>query len=350
MEHTRESKKQAETKDFAVSDLNQAYSLTELWPDLEAEPDCLESLIKEAVPLAPLSYYRAGGVAQYFAKPETLAEFTAVLKAAKERNLETVVLGLGSNVLFAEEGIDGLVIMTTGLDRIFTSEDLIWAEAGVLLADFVAYTVDRSLGDYSSLVGIPGTIGGALFMNAGAYDCEISKYLDAVLLYAKESSDCFIYRPKPGDFSYRMSFLQNSDYLALAAAFKLEPQKQSELMEKLAEVQMKRRNAQPLLLPSCGSAFKRPPGHYVGKLISDLGLKGVRHGQVGVSAKHAGFIVNYGGATASEIRAFFNWVRKEVKEAYEIDLVPEVRYLGKWPEEFSKARVELAKAESKEQH
>ena len=306
-------------------------NLNLIWPGLE-ERSLKEERLSRGEELAAYCYYAAGGRADYFIAPENLPECLAALRWAREAGIELTVLGLASNVLGADEGISGLVLSTQKLVGMRRWGPYIVVEAGRYLADFVAGLVDEECCAYSQLVGIPGTLGGALFMNAGAYEQEISTYLDMILLYNPESGDVSLHKKEEGDFGYRHSFLQETGEIVLAAFFRLPSYPNSQALQEMAEVQLKRRSAQPLFLPRCGSAFKRPPGHYVGKLISDLGWKGRRRGQVGVSMKHAGFIVNHGGASAREIRDFYKAVQQAVQEAYDVHLEPEVRWLGRWPE------------------
>lgn len=275
-------------------------------------------------------YYAAGGPADRLALPRSLEEAKTFLDQARAEHLPITVLGLGSNVLVADAGIEGLVLLTTGLDHLRLEDGKVYAEAGVHLADLVSFASENGLGDITGLVGIPGTLGGAVFMNAGAYDAEISSHLISLVLYDVTTGEIVTRDVTPEDFGYRTSFVQGSNYIVLEAVFELDSHPVEELFQKLREVQQKRRKSQPLDMASCGSAFKRPPGYYVGKILTDLKLKGVRHGEVGVSAKHAGFIVNYGNATATEIRDFYLFVQGEVKRQMEVDLTPEVQFIGRW--------------------
>lgn len=281
-------------------------------------------------PLKDYCYYAAGGPADRLALPQSLAEAEDILNRARADGLPVTVLGLGSNVLVADAGIEGLVLLTTGLDGLRLEDGKVYAEAGVHLADLVSFASENGLGDITGLIGIPGTLGGAVFMNAGAYEAEISSHLVSLVLYDLETGERVTRDVTPEDFGYRSSFIQGSDYIVLEAVFDFDRHPVAELFANLRTVQKKRRLSQPLDMASCGSAFKRPPGYYVGKILTDLELKGVRHGEVGVSAKHAGFIVNYGQATAAEIRAFYRFVQDEVKRRMDVELNPEVQFIGRW--------------------
>ncbi|MDO5737657.1 MAG: UDP-N-acetylmuramate dehydrogenase [Eubacteriales bacterium] len=299
------------------------------WHGLDEE-DFNRAKLKEGVKLADIVYYQAGGEASLFFAPSEIKEFVKALSWARQNDVKTTILGLGTNVLISPQGLSGLVISTANLNRLYLDTDLIWAEAGVILADLIEQFTRLGRCSAPGLVGIPGTVGGGLFMNAGAYDSELSAILDKILLYKIDSGECYVRDHAVEDFSYRNSFLQAGEELVLAAAFKPSVVDSENSLIDLYEYQKRRRQSQPLAMPSCGSAFKRPKGHFVGKLISDMGWKGHREGNVGVSAKHAGFIVNYGVDSSQEIADFFDKVKSEVLKSFNLELEEEVKFLGDW--------------------
>ena len=289
--------------------------------------------VQENVPLGRLTTFQAGGPAKRFVTPESLAELTAVLRYLEERNEPYFVLGRGSNLLVSDKGYDGTVVYTRKcLNRIQRTPDGLGleAECGVLLQDLAAKALSFGLTGLEFAHGIPGTVGGAVLMNAGAYGPEIKDVLRSarVLFPGGEIREM---SPKDLRLSYRYSVLMEKKGTVLSAVFALNPGDPQEIRAKMSELMQKRKEKQPLEYASAGSTFKRPEGHYAGGLIEEAGLKGTLHvGDAWVSEKHAGFVVNKGHASASEIREVILKAQDAVFRHSGILLEPEVRFLGEF--------------------
>ena len=289
--------------------------------------------VQENVPLGRLTTFQAGGPAKRFVTPESLAELTAVLRYLEERNEPYFVLGRGSNLLVSDKGYDGTVVYTRKcLNRIQRTPDGLGleAECGVLLQDLAAKALSFGLTGLEFAHGIPGTVGGAVLMNAGAYGPEIKDVLRSarVLFPGGEIREM---SPKDLGLSYRYSVLMEKKGTVLSAVFALNPGDPQEIRARMSELMQKRKEKQPLEYASAGSTFKRPEGHYAGGLIEEAGLKGTLHvGDAWVSEKHAGFVVNKGHASASEIREVILKAQDAVFRHSGILLEPEVRFLGEF--------------------
>ena len=290
--------------------------------------------VQENVPLGRLTTFQAGGPAKRFVTPESLAELTAVLRYLEERNEPYFVLGRGSNLLVSDKGYDGTVVYTRKcLNRIQRTPDGLGleAECGVLLQDLAAKALSFGLTGLEFAHGIPGTVGGAVLMNAGAYGPEIKDVLRSarVLFPGGEIREM---SPKDLGLSYRYSVLMEKKGTVLSAVFALNPGDPQEIRAKMSELMQKRKEKQPLEYASAGSTFKRPaiPGVYAGRLIQDAGLRGYACGDAQVSEKHCGFVINRGGASAAQIRRVIEDVRERVFENSGIRLEREVIYLGEF--------------------
>mgnify|MGYP001944085113 FL=1 len=255
------------------------------------------------------------------------------MSLCKQNEIPVQVLGKGSNVLISDKGIRGLTIyLHSNFDQIQIKDNLIYANVGTSLAQLAALAASNNLSGLEFAAGIPGSLGGAILMNASAYDGEIKNVVENSS-YLNEENEIKELNKEDHQFDYRHSFYSDKPYIILRAELKLQKGKRLEIYEKMNEFQIKRRQSQPLDKYSGGSAFKRPTGYFAGKLISDAGLKGYSTQNAGVSAKHAGFVVNYGEATASEINSVFRHVKEDVKKQFGIDLHPEVKWLGEWDAE-----------------
>lgn len=292
------------------------------WAAGAKAPDALA----ENVPLARLTTFAIGGPARFVARPSDESELVSLLDLLAEHEFPCVLLGRGSNVLAEDEGYPGCVILFTHFDEIKVSGTTVTAGAGVMLGTLAQAAKDASLTGLEFASGIPGTLGGALFMNAGAYGGEMCQIVRKVLLLDDEGK----MRELTGEemeFSYRHSLLQEKPYIALRAEMELAKGNIDDIRAKMAELAQKRRDKQPLEYPSAGSAFKRPEGYFAGALIEQAQLKGVRVGGAVVSPKHAGFIVNTGKATSDDVQALFAFVQKSVLADAGVELHPEVRIL-----------------------
>jgi UDP-N-acetylmuramate dehydrogenase len=275
--------------------------------------------------------FRVGGPAAYYLVPETLDEVAQAVAFAGEKNLPYYVIGRGSNLLVGDLGYDGVIIeIGKGLEHIrLIEENQTEAQAGISLAKMASFLAENGLAGFEFASGIPGTLGGAVAMNAGAYGGEIKD----VIVNAKvltEAGDIVVLTKEELDLSYRSSAVQRRHDIVLSAVFSFEKGEKGPIQEKMKELNRRRREKQPLEYPSAGSTFKRPEGHFAGKLIEDAGLRGYRVGDAQVSEKHCGFVVNRGNATAAQIRKLMEDVAASVKEEFDVELEPEVRMLGKF--------------------
>ena len=277
-------------------------------------------------PMAKHTSFRIGGPVEIMAFPQSAQQLAKLLKTSALLNITPAIIGAGTNILAPDEGIRGLVICLKdcidGMERL--DETRIRVAAGVTMTRAAVYAANLGLGGMEFAHGIPGTVGGGVYMNAGAYGGEICQICESVEIMDMEGNittrgcSCM-------EFSYRHSFLEENEGIVLSAVFRLIPKPQEEIRERMAELMTKRKTSQPLDLPSAGSAFKRPAGGYAAALIDQAGLKGFCVGGAGVSTKHAGFVVNNGGATAADVREVLRQVADIVFENSGIRLEPEVR-------------------------
>lgn len=276
-------------------------------------------------PLSKHTSFRIGGPAEVMAVPRTEEELAALLALCGGLGLRPRILGGGTNVLAPDQGLPGLVISTRNLDKLEISpEGLILAQCGVSLARLAIFAQKNGLTGLEFAHGIPGTVGGGVYMNAGAYGGELSQ-VTAWTRYMTPEGEIRIFRAEAQDLSYRHSAFQNLPGVVVSAAFRLQPGDSEAIQNRMLELKEKRRASQPLDLPSAGSTFKRPVGGYAAALIQEAGLKGLRVGDAAVSTKHSGFVVNLGSATAADVLTLMSQVRDRVREASGIELEPEVR-------------------------
>ena len=276
--------------------------------------------------MAKHTSFRIGGNAEVMAFPKTREELARLLKSSALLDSKFAILGAGTNVLAPDEGMSGLVICLKdclgGLERL--DETRIRVMAGVTMARTAVYAAGLGLGGMEFAHGIPGTVGGGVYMNAGAYGGELSGIIDSVEVMDDSGN---ISRLSCGemDFSYRHSRLEEDGGIVISADFVLMPKGEEEIRAKMKELQGKRSASQPLDLPSAGSAFKRPVGGFAAALIDEAGLKGYQVGGAAISTKHAGFAVNLGGATAEDVKNLLQQVSDKVFETSGIRIEPEVR-------------------------
>lgn len=293
------------------------------------------ALIKETIgtenvfeeePMNTHTSMEVGGPAAYLFQPESAEQTAFLLKTLKQENVPFYVKGNGSNLIVHDEGYDGAIIEMMKMNHITVDGDKVTAECGAMLKDISAKAVEASLSGFEFASGIPGSLGGAITMNAGAYDGEMKDIVTSVLLMDHDGQ---LITKTCGemDFSYRHSLCSDGDFIVLQAEFQLQPGNQKEIQEKIDDLSARRREKQPLEYPSCGSTFKRPEGYFAGKLITDAGLKGYCHGGAAVSDKHAGFIINKNHATATEILELIAYVQEEVHEQFGVELKCEVKII-----------------------
>lgn len=279
-------------------------------------------------PMSRHTTFQIGGPADYFVSPKTKDAFSALIRVCYEKDYPFMVLGEGSNLLVSDEGIEGLVISTSYLKNIQIKDDIIEAGAGLLLKDLSEFALLKGLSGLEFSCGIPGTLGGAVYMNAGAYEGEMKDVIVSVTL-ADEKGNIIEKSADEMGFSYRHSILSEEKLYCLSAKMRLMPKDKAEIKAKIDEFTQKREDKQPLDLPSAGSTFKRPVGYYAGKLIIEAGMQGERVGGAEISNKHAGFIVNQGGASARDVLLLIEKVKAAVYEKSGVLLEPEVRVTGR---------------------
>lgn len=279
-------------------------------------------------PLANHTTFCIGGPADYFVLPETVAEVTAVFKLAKLYDIPVTVLGNGSNVLVLDNGIRGLVLkFGEQISRLSYAGNRVAAGAGALLRDVARYAAEQGLSGLEFAIGIPGSIGGAVFMNAGAYEGEMSHIVTAVTAVCPDGAVKRFTKPEL-KFSYRHSVFHENHCTICEVELMFQNGEQNLIRSRMGDYTTKREIKQPLEVPSAGSTFKRPPGHFAGTLIEQTGLKGLTIGGAQVSPKHAGFIINAGGATAKDVLNLIKEVQRRVYHRHGVMLYPEVRTLG----------------------
>ncbi|PTY77124.1 UDP-N-acetylenolpyruvoylglucosamine reductase [Heyndrickxia sporothermodurans] len=273
------------------------------------------------------TYTKLGGKADIFLTPSTYEEVQTVVKFAKRENVPFTLLGNGSNLIVKDGGIRGIVILLENFNRISVEENFLTAQSGAAIIDASQYALKEKLTGLEFACGIPGTVGGALFMNAGAYGGEIKDVLDHAIVIDR-NGEVVKRTAEDLELSYRTSNIPEKGDIVLEAIFKLRPGKYEEIKAVMDDLTFKRESKQPLEYPSCGSVFKRPPGYFAGKLIQDSGLQGKQIGGAQVSTKHAGFIVNKDNATAEEYISLIKYVQKTVKEKFNVELEREVKIIG----------------------
>lgn len=283
--------------------------------------------IKLNEPLSNYTYTKTGGNADIFVMPKTIEETQAIVSYCHQNNIPLTILGNGSNLIIKDGGIRGVIVNLDLLQSIKRNNTQVIAMSGAKLIDTAKFALDESLSGLEFACGIPGSIGGALHMNAGAYGGEISDVLEAATVLTQAGE---LKKLKRSELkaAYRFSTIAEKKYIVLEATFALQLDDKNTIQVKMDELTAAREAKQPLEYPSCGSVFKRPPGHFAGKLIQDSGLQGHIIGGAQVSLKHAGFIVNIGGATATDYMNLIAHVQKTVREKFDVELETEVKIIG----------------------
>lgn len=280
-------------------------------------------------PMKEYTSFKAGGKAALLVEPGSAGELSYALKILSKNDVKHLVVGNGSNLLVKDTGYGGVILrIGEPFQKISVTGDRIEAGAGVLLSAAAREACSASLTGLEFAAGIPGTVGGAVFMNAGAYDGEISQIVESAEVLSKDGSRVFRFNKDELELSYRHSILQTTGDILLKAVFLLEKGNREKISARMKELAARRAEKQPLSYPSAGSFFKRPHNHFAGKLIQDAGLSGLSLGGAQISPLHAGFIINTGGATAKEIIDLMEIVRSTVFEESGILLEPEVRIIG----------------------
>ena len=287
-----------------------------------------EENIKVDEPMKKHISFKVGGPADFLVKPKTEEELRNVVEFAKKENVPFIVIGNGSNLLVKDGGIRGIVIeLSDNFNNYEIDGNIIKAQSGALLAIIGRNAMKNSLTGFEFAAGIPGTLGGALAMNAGAYGGEMKQVVKTVRLMDRDGN-IFELSNEEMKFEYRRSLLTNKDYIVLSAVIELQPGNVEEIKEIMADYSNRRSTKQPLNFPSAGSTFKRPEGHFAAKLIDDCGLRGLNLRGAQVSDKHCGFVINSGGATAKDILDLMFIVKSTVNAKFGIMLEEEVKILG----------------------
>ena len=286
----------------------------------------MSCLTIENASLAPYCSMKVGGNAKYIALPKTESELTEKIGELRSASEKFIVVGNCSNLIFPDGLYDGTVIITSNIRGLSFKDGIITAKCGETLSSLARFACDNSITGFEFCYGIPGTVGGGVYMNAGAYGGEISqkfirgKFLTADMrLITLSREEC--------DFGYRKSIMMREPLILLSAQFDTLPGDKNEIKTKMDELMSKRKTSQPLEYPSCGSAFKRPEGYYAGALIEQCGLKGYNIGGARVSEKHAGFIINGGNATATDVIQLLKRVSDVVFEQKGVRLEPEIKII-----------------------
>ena len=286
---------------------------------LELEKLNLEKIEKD-ISLSTLTTYKTGGIAKLVVYPNNINNLKQMLKLIHKYNIKYFILGKGSNTLFSDKEFNGVIIKLDKLNNFKIKQTEIYVESGMILSKLVQASVKNELTGLEFAIGIPGTIGGAIYMNAGAYGNNMSNIVKSVIVLNEK----FQIKEIPLEklkFDYRYSIFQdNKNLICVAANIKLEHGNHDEIASKIKENLLKRKNSQPLEYPSAGSVFRNPEGNYAGKIIEELDLKGKNIGGAEISTKHANFIINKNNASSSDILNLIKLVQKEVKDKYKIDL------------------------------
>ncbi|AZR72125.1 UDP-N-acetylenolpyruvoylglucosamine reductase [Anoxybacter fermentans] len=285
--------------------------------------------IIENAPMSQYTSFKIGGPADLMVEPTNCEGLQKILQFFSRANVPYFVLGKGSNLLVGDRGIRGVVIKMTGLNYIRIEGNRITAGAGVTLAKLASCALESELTGLEFASGIPGTLGGAVVMNAGAYGGEMKDIITQVIAYTPAGEKKVLTNEEIG-FGYRKSIFQKNGWIVVEAEMKLKKGDPVEIRAKMIDLNNRRKEKQPLEYPSAGSVFKRPKGYYVGALIEEAGLKGYTIGDAQVSQKHAGFIINRGNATAKDVLSLIRYIQKRVWEMEGVELEPEIRLVGEF--------------------
>lgn len=281
-------------------------------------------------PMRKHTTFRIGGPADFYLCPHSAKEIQKTVAICREEELPYFILGNGSNLLVSDQGYRGVVIqLWKNVSDILVEGCRIRAKAGASLAKIAGKALEEGLTGMEFAAGIPGTLGGAVVMNAGAYGGEMKDILQEALVM-DEQGEIFTLKKEELHLGYRTSIIKEKGYIVLAAALELKPGDRKEIKEKMDELKQRRVEKQPLDMPSAGSTFKRPEGYFAGKLIMDAGLRGFSVGGAQISEKHCGFVVNTGKATANDVLTLIREVQKRVRDKFGVELETEVKFLGEF--------------------
>ena len=284
--------------------------------------------IKRQVPLSKYTFTKTGGPAEFLAFPRNESELKNLVIAARDNNIPLTIIGNASNLIIRDGGISGIVLILTKMNQIKVDKNKVIAQAGATIVDTAFTAAHHGLSGMEFAAGIPGSVGGAVFMNAGAYGGETCSVIESVRVMTR-SGKFKSYSQSEMKFSYRHSLVQENGDIVLEAVFALKRSAKNRILADMNYLNALRQYKQPLEYPSCGSVFKRPTGHYVGPMIIQAGLQGKQIGGAQDSTKHAGFIVNKGNATATDYLDLIHLIQEKIKIKFGLDLHTEVRIIGK---------------------
>lgn len=287
-----------------------------------------KDLIKINEPMKDHTSFKAGGCTDFFIAPQNIDQLIRLVQFLKDNQVPYYIMGNGSNLLVRDKGFRGVIVQIyKNMSGVRIEGEEVWAEAGILLSTLSTKVMNSHLTGFEFASGIPGTLGGAIYMNAGAYDGEMKQVLVSADVI-DEDGNIVTLTNEELKLGYRSSILQEKKYIVLSAKLKLKKGNIDEIRERINYLTAQRKAKQPLELPSAGSTFKRPQGYYAGKLIMDAGLRGYSIGDAQVSEKHCGFVVNKGNASAGDIIRLIHHIQNTVKEKFGVLMEPEVRIIG----------------------
>lgn len=283
----------------------------------------------ENVDMRQYTSFKAGGCAREMVIVDSVEELQNVLKEIHNENKKSIMLGNGSNTLISDNGFDGLVVkLGEGFADITVEEDGLLCGTAALMSVVAKAALRESMTGFEPLSGIPGSLGGAVFMNAGAYDGEMKDIVEYVDIVTRDGAEVRRIKGEDMDFGYRHSMLEETGDVAVSVKLKMPKGNPEEISAKMQELMKRRNEKQPVQYPSAGSFFKRPTGYFAGKLVQDAGLKGLTVGGAQVSELHSGFVINIGDATATDIIDLMHLVQNTVYDKFGVKLEPEVRIIG----------------------
>ena len=281
-------------------------------------------------PMSKHTTFRVGGPADYFVMPQSMEEVQKIVAFCKESNMPYYIIGNGSNLLVSDSGYRGVIIQIyKNMSEITVEGNQVKAQAGALLSKIGNIALEASLSGFEFAAGIPGTVGGAVVMNAGAYGGEMKDALVSATVLTQDGEILTLYNEEL-ELGYRTSIIAKKNYVVLEAVYELQPAEKEDIRGKMDELKVQRVTKQPLEYPSAGSTFKRPEGHFAGKLIQDAGLRGFQVGGAQVSEKHCGFVINKENATAADVIELMKQVSDKVMQEFGVCLEPEVKMLGEF--------------------
>jgi UDP-N-acetylmuramate dehydrogenase len=287
-----------------------------------------QSIMKFNEPLKEHTTFKIGGPVDVMIMPKNIEELQTIITTCASKHFPYIVLGLGSNILVRDKGYRGIAIkLGNSLKTIQITDNQIYCEAGIRLSELSRKSADSGLSGLEFAEGIPGSLGGAIVMNAGAYDGEMKNVITSVQAISPQG-EIRTFNSSELEFSYRHSIFQANGFIVVSALMKLKYDNIDVIKNKMREFARQRREKQPLEFPSAGSIFRRPEGFYVGPMIEKMGLKGYRIGGAEVSAKHAGFIINIGDAAASDVIQLIKYIQEKALHQYGVNLQPEIVIIG----------------------